>query len=113
MGEMISIPIDEYRALQAAVEDLADLRAYDRAKAAVVSGEEELLPADLVRRMMGGESLLRLWREHRGLSQAELARASGVNRVQIINIESGKARGSIETLRRLADALGVSLDDLV
>jgi mRNA interferase RelE/StbE len=38
---------------------------------------------------------------------------SGVNRVQIADIEAGRKSGSVETIRKLADALEVAMDDLV
>lgn len=47
-----------------------------------------------------------------GLTQAALAERSGVKRVTVAEIETGRKQGSIATLRALADALGVSLDDL-
>lgn len=53
-----------------------------------------------------------IWREHRGLTPVALAERSGVNRVQISNIEAGEKTGSVKTLKKLADALGVALDDL-
>ena len=112
MGEMVTIPLEEYEALKAAREDLADLRAYDRARAALASGEDELVPAGVVARLIAGESPLRVWREYRGLSQVGLGAASGVNRVQIADIEAGRAKGSVETLKKLAAALGVSLDEI-
>ena len=55
---------------------------------------------------------MRNWRQLCGLTQAVLTAASGVNRVQIANIESGAKTGSVATLRKLADALEVTLDDL-
>ncbi len=113
MGEMITIPLDEYKRMQGAVEDLADLRAYDRAMADIAAGRDELIPADEVRRIIAGESPLRVWRDHRGLTQSGLSRASGVNRVQIADIEAGRKSGSVETVRRLAEALGLTVDDLV
>lgn len=113
MGEVITIALDEYKALKLAAEDLADLRAYDRAKAALDSGEEELIPAEFVKRIVAGERPLRVWRDYRGLTQAALAGASGVNRVQISNIEAGAKSGSVETLKKLARALDVAVDDLV
>lgn len=113
MGEMITIPLDEYNALKLAAEDFADLRAYDRAMAALAGGEEELIPAEYAKRMIAGESPLRVWREYRQISQAALAAAAGVNRVQIVNIEAGHRRGSVETLKKLADALGITVDDLI
>lgn len=113
MGEMISIPVEEYEGLRQTAEDFADLRAFDRAKAALAAGDDELLPADLVRRILAGESPLRVWREYRGLTQVALAEASGANRVQIAEIETGRRVGSVETVKKLAVALGVAMDDLV
>ena len=113
MNKMVTIPAEEYDRLREAAEDLADLRAYDRAKAALASGEEELVPADFAKRLISGESPLRVWRELRGLSQVKLGSVSGVNRVQIADIEAGRSKGSVETVRKLADALGVMMDDLV
>ncbi|MCX7284706.1 MAG: helix-turn-helix transcriptional regulator [Novosphingobium sp.] len=113
MGEMITIPLDEYQALLHAAEDLDDLRAFDRAKAALATGEDELVPAETLKRLLSGESPLRVWRELRGLTQSGLASASGVNRVQIADIEASRRKGSLETARKLADALGIAIDDLV
>ena len=106
-SEMITIPLDEYKRKQAAVEDLADLRAHNRGMAEIAAGREERVPAEYVRRMIAGERPLRVWRSYRGLTQSALARASGVNRVQIADIEAGRKNGSLETVRKLA------VDDLV
>ncbi len=56
---------------------------------------------------------MRVYRELRGLSVSELARQSGVNRVQIMDIESGRKTGSVATVAKLARALRVDVDDLV
>lgn len=112
MNEMVTIPREEYDRLLAAVEDLADLRSYDRAMAALAAGEDELIPADHANRLLNGENALRVYRDLRGLTQAALAEKSGVKRVTVAEIETGRKHGSIATLRALADALGVSLDDL-
>lgn len=53
-----------------------------------------------------------MWRELRGLSQVKLGAVSGVNRVQIADIEAGRGKGSVEMARKLAEALGVRVDDL-
>ncbi|MGF1614295.1 MAG: helix-turn-helix transcriptional regulator [Gammaproteobacteria bacterium] len=112
MNEMVTIPREEYDRLRAAAEDLADLQSYDRAKAAVAAGEDELIPADYVSRLLNGESPLRVYRDLRGLTQAGLAEKAGVNRVTVAEIETGRKQGSVATLRALASALGVTLDDL-
>ena len=113
MGEMVSIPVEEYQRLLAIAESMGDVLAYDRAVEALAAGDDELLPAELARRLVAGEAPVRIWREFRGLTQMALAEKSGVNRVQIANIESGSRSGSVETVRKLARALDVSLDDLV
>ena len=113
MNKMVTISREEYDRLREAAEDLADLRAYDGVKAALAAGEDELVPADYGKRLIAGESPLRVWRELRGLSQVKLGGVSGVNRVQIADIEAGRGKGSVETVRKLADALGVRVDDLV
>ncbi len=113
MGEMVSIPLEEYRRLQASAEDLADIQAYDRVMAQLASGEDEALPSAMVKRMLAGESRLRIWREYRGFSQTALSELARVNRVQIADIEAGRKSGSIETAKKLAEALRITIDELV
>lgn len=112
MNEMVTIPREEYDRLRAAAEDLVDLQSYDRAKAALAAGEDELIPTSFVDRLLNGDSALRVYRDLRGLTQATLAEKAGVSRVTVAEIETGRKKGSIMTLRALAGALGVSLDDL-
>jgi len=109
MNDMISIPKAEYERLVIASEDLADLQAVEDFIVAPRPG----LPSELVARMIDGESLLKLWREHRELSQNKLAQMSNVNRVQIGDIEGQKKTGSVETLKKLADTLDIRVDDLL
>ena len=97
--------------MYAADEDLADIQAALPVEARIARGEEELIPASVVDRLIDGDPPLRVWREFRNLSQTALARASGVNRVQIVELEAGRNGGFIHTLRKLADALGVAVDD--
>jgi DNA-binding XRE family transcriptional regulator len=110
--EWAVIPYPEYERLVALAEDQADVRAYDQAKAELASGEDELVPAEVVARLSAGEHPLRVWREHRGLTQEALATAAGVGKSYVSQIESGRKTGTLDTLRRLAAALGVDLDDL-
>lgn len=90
-----------------------DLRACARFDAALAAGEEELIPSENVDRMIGGESPVRVFRDLRGLTRQRLAELSGVNRVQIADIESGRKTGSVETVKKLAAGLGVTMDDLI
>ena len=92
---------------------MAEGAAFDRAIARLARGEDEAVPAQAANRIIEGESALRVYRQYRGLTQTALAQASGVNRVQIADIEAGRKSGSVETLRKLAAALGMTVDDLV
>ena len=113
MSDTVTIPRAEYERLRAIEQDLADTAAALAVEARIARGEEELVPAHVVDRLIDREAPLRVWREYRGLSQAALARASGVNRVQIVEIEAGRNSGSVQTLRKLADALRVEVDDII
>lgn len=113
MLETVTIPKAEYTRLLAAAEDLDDLRTYDAAMARLASGEDELIPAEFADRILNGESPLRVYRELRNLTGAELGRRAGLHRVQVHDIETGKKKGSVLTLKRLAEALSVTVDDLI
>lgn len=56
---------------------------------------------------------LRMLREQRGCSQAELARRSGVRRTYLIALERGQHDPTLDTLRRLAIGLDMDVADLV
>lgn len=51
-------------------------------------------------------------RARKGLSQADLAELVGCSRQSISLYESGLVQPSVQIARRIADALGCSLDEL-
>jgi ribosome-binding protein aMBF1 (putative translation factor) len=111
--QMAVIPLTEYERLVEAAEDLADVRAYDEATRRLASGEDELVPSEIVNRILDGENALRVWREYRGLTVKQLADRAGVSAPFLSQIETGQREGSVDTMRKLADALKISLDELV
>jgi transcriptional regulator with XRE-family HTH domain len=56
---------------------------------------------------------LRKLREERGLSLAELGELTGVGKIPIARFEWGTFEPRLNTLRKLARALEVTLDELV
>ncbi len=106
------IPFKDFEQLQADSEMLADIEAYDAARARLDKGEDEVIPFSIVKRRLAGESTVKIWREHRGLTQEKLAKKSKVSRAMIAAIEAGSKKGSITTLKSLARALKVTLDNL-
>ena len=112
MPNLVTIPRAEYDRLRVAAEDLANLQAHDGAMAQLAAGEDDLIPAAFANRLLDGESPLRVYRDLRGLTLAALAEKAGVNRVTVAELKTGRKQGSLTTLRALADALNVTLDDL-
>jgi DNA-binding XRE family transcriptional regulator len=109
-----ALPDDRRAALDAQWEALLDRIEDIQAGMAYVRGrDDETFPSGLVERLLGGEPRLRVWREYRGLSVEALAEAAGVPPALVSDIEHGKEEGSIATLKALARALALDLDDLV
>ena len=101
------LPIADYEKLLAEADDARDL--------AVAAAQEgaETFPAAIAERIFGGEQPLRVFRNHRSLTQAELAGRAGVGQNVISRIESGKMTGTVGTLAALAKSLNVTVDDLI
>ena len=111
--EWAIIPYETYIKLVEEAEMLQDIRDYDTIKAAIESGEEELIPSEVVYAILDGENPIKVWREYRGLTQLQLAEAVGISASYLSQIETGKRAGSTEVLVAIAKALNVTLDDLV
>ena len=104
------VPADTYALLLEKAEMFDDIKAYDEAMA---NDNEELIPAEIVYRLLGGENKIKVWREYRNMSQTDLAGRSGVAQAAIAQMEGGKRTGSIASLKKIAEALSLDLDDLV
>jgi DNA-binding XRE family transcriptional regulator len=74
---------------------------------------QETVPAEMVDRLIAGENPVKVWREYRDLSQRALAARAGLNFTYLSQIETGARRGPVKTMKKLAEALGVVLDDLI
>jgi ribosome-binding protein aMBF1 (putative translation factor) len=115
-GETLAVmPAEDYEALAAAADAVDD--AEEEALAAEMRRlreEDRGEPLRLAefRRILAGESPIRVWREYRGISVRALAAQLGMSAGYLSDIETGKKEGSIETLRAIARELGVSIDDL-
>jgi DNA-binding XRE family transcriptional regulator len=110
--KMAVLPVEDYERLMDAVDDEADVAAAERAEKRRAAGEE-YVPMDMVERLVEGENALRVWREHRQLSIGVLANVSGINKSTISLLENDKAYGRPATWRALADALRVTVDDIL
>lgn len=105
----VLVPEETYQQWQEMREDLYDVAAYDYAK----SLNSEAFPMELFDAIDAGESGVKLFREYRGKTIAELAETSGLSSAYLSQIEHGKRDGTIKTMQAIAVALNVDLDMLV
>lgn len=106
---LVVLPEDEYEKLV----DEADIAAALKVKRDIEAGRDEMIPSEFANRIMDGESPITVFRELRGLSGKELAAKAGISGGYLSEIESGKKEGKVSTLKSIASALKVDLDDLV
>jgi hypothetical protein len=95
-------------------EDRAAIIEHRTREAALgtATARADYLPAPLVARLVDGEHPLRIWREHRGLTVAWLAKRAGIQEGDIRTIERREQPAARPTMTKLAQALGIALDDL-
>jgi DNA-binding XRE family transcriptional regulator len=110
--EFAVIPLEDLQKLMQDAEMLADVKAYDAARARLEDGEDELIPLEMIERRLRGEIALRIWREHRELTQEQLAKKSKVSRALIAAIETKRKTGSVATWKKLGAALNVGWEEL-
>ncbi|HEY2137123.1 MAG TPA: helix-turn-helix transcriptional regulator [Xanthobacteraceae bacterium] len=115
-GEVAIVPRAEYDRLkelaQEAEENAGTARLVARAKQEVAKGTP-LLPKDVVDRLTNGENPIRVLREFRKYTQAELVVALAITQGYLSDLETGKRKGPMELHQKIASALGVPLDLLV
>lgn len=102
------VPLKDYEQLTHDAEMLADVRTYDAAK----HQKDETFPSDVADQLVAGVNPVRVFRKHRGLTQARLAKAAKIARPYLAEIESGRKQGSVTVLKAIAAALKLELDDI-
>lgn len=102
-----------YLQLLEQTEMLQDIQDYDAAKLALKRGESELIPSAVVYAIADGENPIKVWREHRQLTQHQVAEIADISVPYLSQLETNKRKGSVEVLTAIAKALQVSLEDLI
>jgi DNA-binding XRE family transcriptional regulator len=110
---LVVLPESEYEELLDRLDEAAAVLAVERFERKLATGEEEFVPADVVDRILAGENKVAIWREYRGLTARELAEKAGITQAYLSQIESGKRDGTIGTMKKIAEALSVTIDELV
>jgi ribosome-binding protein aMBF1 (putative translation factor) len=99
----------EWERIRAILEDAEDVEVVRRVEA---DPNQDRIPLEVVKRLLDDESPIKVWREHRGLTQQALARAAGLPQSTIARLEGGARKGTVEQMRKLAGVLGINLDTL-
>ncbi|BBK38666.1 hypothetical protein STAQ_37440 [Allostella sp. ATCC 35155] len=111
-GRLAVLSEEDYRLLAEAAEDNADAAAIADFRRRLAAGEEELIPAEFVNRMLDGENPIRVWRDCRGMTASQLAENVGISQDFLSQLENGKRDPSVVVLKAIAAALRVDLDDV-
>ena len=116
--DTVTVSRGDWTQLLSELEDAQDRaavverRRHEAAKG-VQAARRNYLTAREARRLLDGESPVKVWREKRGYSQRELAAAAGVSAGYLAEIETGRKPGSVEALARLGKVLQVQIEDLI
>ena len=110
---LVVLPESEFDALIDAVEDKTDQIAIEQWRQARSEGRTDDLPLEVMKKLVDPEqSRIRVWREHRGLTGAQLAKAAGLSAAYVSQIETGQRDPGLKALKSIAAALKLDLDDL-
>ena len=99
----VVIPIEEWRRIEATLEDHLDASAVR----AFLKNPTEAFPDSVMAAILDGAHPLKALREHRGLTQADLATACATSAVYISQIDRGGRRAGRKLLAKLGKALRV------
>jgi ribosome-binding protein aMBF1 (putative translation factor) len=99
----VVIPIDEWRRIESTLEDRTDTAAVR----AFLKNPAETFPDAVLADILDGAHPIKAFREHRGMTQAQLAIKAGSSAMYISQIERGDRRAGRKLLAKLATALEI------
>lgn len=111
--ELALLPRADFERLLDEAEMLEDIRLYDEAMRRLGSGEDELVPSEIVERILDGENKVRVWREFRQFTLDETAKRAGISDARLAAIEAGSGAATLKELQALAPVLKVDVEDLL
>ena len=80
----------------------------------IESNESDVwFPNEVVKANVRGDSLIKAWREYLNLTQAELASKAGMKQSALARLETNTANPRKSTLLKLAEAMGITVDQLI
>ncbi len=70
-------------------------------------------PNDVVKANVRGDCLIKAWREYLGLTQDELAAKANLKKPALARLEKSDANPRKSTLKKIADALEITVEQLI
>ncbi len=110
--KIVMLPIEDYQRLVDIAEDRADIAATVEAERRRQDGEE-YVPVEVIDQLCAGINPVKVWRKYRNLNQKALGQMIGCSAAHVSQIENQEKGASATLWRKLADALDVSVDDLM
>ena len=107
--EYAIVPVEIFEHLVEGADDKADLEALRKFEK---TDDGFRIPGEIVFRQIDGESPVKLWREHRGVTIEILAGQAGISKSYLSQLENGKRTGTVKTMKAIAAALKVPMDVL-
>lgn len=74
---------------------------------------ETWFPNEVVKANVRGDSLVKAWREYKGMTQAELAAKAGIKQPALTRMERPDATPRKISLMKLASAMGITVQQLM
>jgi DNA-binding XRE family transcriptional regulator len=105
----VVVPFKEWQRIEEILEDRADAAAV---RAYWENPDEEGFPDDIVGKLLDGVNPIKVFREYRGMTQAELAGKAELSSMYLSQLERGERRPGRKALGKLAAALRVDVDML-
>ena len=111
--EWAVIPYKEYIKIQELMDDIEDRKDIEKYVQAIESGEEQNIPGEVTFAILEGIHPIRAWREYKQITVRELAKRAGITSSYLSQIETGKRNPTIDTLKSIAETLGIDVEILI
>ena len=107
------IPMDEYEDMMDDLQDMQEIGEILEIHRQIKTGEMPTYPASVVNALINGVNPVKVYREHKGLTQQELADKIGKSVAMIRKIENGESEASVSTMKAIANVLDTDVDSLI
>ncbi len=107
------IPMDEYEDMMDDLQDMQEIGEILEIHRQMKTGEMPTYSGEFIHKMLSGVNKVKLHREHKGLTQQELADKIGKSVAMIRKIENGESEASVSTMKAIANVLDTDVDSLI